>query len=265
MTAPAGPGAERGGLHPPGGLRTLTVLGCDGSYPGPGGAGSGYLVQAGGTALWLDAGPGTFANLQRVCDPAIVDAVVLSHEHPDHWTDLESFAVWRRQHGGLPPVPVYAPPGLRRRSYYAGDPGLAWAEVAPADRVVVGGLVCGFVATDHGPPTLAVRLDPAGQGAEDLSGSLAYSADSGPDWSLEELGHGIGTALCEATYLRDREGAFHHLSGRQAGAMAAAAGVGRLVVTHRWPTVSAGALADEADEGFGRPVHQAAVGRVFEW
>ena len=47
--------------------------------------------------------------------------------------------------------------------------------------------------------------------------------------------------------------------------MAAAAGVGRLVLTHRWPTVSADALAAEADEAFGRPVHQAATGRVFEW
>jgi len=39
---------------------TLTVLGCDGSHPGPGGAGSGYLVRhwASATALWLDAGPG---------------------------------------------------------------------------------------------------------------------------------------------------------------------------------------------------------------
>ncbi len=47
--------------------------------------------------------------------------------------------------------------------------------------------------------------------------------------------------------------------------MAAAAGVGRLVLTHRWPTVSAGVLAAEAEEALGRPVHQAATGRVFEW
>jgi ribonuclease BN (tRNA processing enzyme) len=256
------------------------VLGCDGSYPGPGGAASGYLVQERATTLWLDAGPGTFANLQQVCDPGTVDAVVLSHEHPDHWTDLESFAVWRRRFPVRPPVPVYAPPGLRRRSYFADDRGLAWEEVGPSYRLVLGDLTCSFVATDHGPPTLAVRVDPTGGPAAatpvvpgssgisettDLSGSLAYSADTGPDWSVEELGRGIGTVLCEATYTRAHEGELRHLSGRQAGAMAAAAGVGRLVLTHRWPTVSAGALAAEADEAFGRPVHQAVAGRVFEW
>ena len=255
---------------------SLTVLGCDGSYPGPGGAASGYLVQSGPTAVWLDAGPGTFANLQQVLDPAHLDAVVLSHEHPDHWTDLESFAVWLRQSAAPTPVPVYAPPGLQKRSYFADDPLLRWQEIGPSYQVTIGQLACRFVATDHGPPTLAVRIDPvdarpaasADTGASagpDPGRALAYSADSGPDWTAEELGTGLGTLLCEATYTRQHEGTYRHLSGRQAGQMAAAAGVGRLVVTHRWPTVSADALAAEAGETFGRPVDQAAAGRVFAW
>ncbi len=251
---------------------TVTVLGCDGSYPGPGGAASGYLVCGGATRVWLDAGPGTFAALQLVADPAAVDAIVLSHEHPDHWTDLESFAVWRRQAGCRKPVPVYAPPGLRRRSYFADDPLLGWEEIRPSDVVTVGGLTCRFVATDHGPPTLAVRVDSSAadhavpaSADDDHRTSFAYSADSGPDWSVDELGHGIGTVLCEATFTRRDEGASRHMSGRQAGQMAAAAGVGRLLLTHRWPTVSADEVATEAAEAFGRDVDQAVAGRVFEW
>lgn len=256
---------------------TLTVLGCDGSYPGPGGAASGYLVQGGGVTLWLDAGPGTFANLQLVADPASVDAVVLSHEHPDHWSDVDSFAVWLRQSPRRRPVPVYAPVGLQRRSYFADDDRLDWQEIEPASQVTVAagdkgtGLVCAFSWTDHGPPTLAVRVDlppPAGEEVSDSghgSASLVYSADTGPDWSPAALGTGVGTLLCEATYTRDLEGSARHLSGRQAGAMAAAAGIGTLVVTHRRPSISAAALLAEADEAFGRPVHQAVPGKVFAW
>lgn len=255
----------------PPGPNTLTVLGCDGGYPGPGGAGSGYLVECGPTSLWLDAGPGTFANLQQVRDPGTVDAVVLSHEHPDHWSDLESFAVWLMQVGGGRTVPVHAPPGLRARSYFADSPVFDWHETTVGRTLTVGSLGCRFVRTDHGPPTFGLRLDPLAPldsgpaPAPDLSRSLAFSADSGPGWSVDELGSGIGTFLCEATYLADQEGTNHHLSGRQAGSMAAEAGVVRLVLTHRSPTVSADALAAEADVAFGRPVLQASTGRVFEW
>ncbi len=250
---------------------TLTVLGCDGSYPGPGGAASGYLVEAAGVAIWLDAGPGTFANLQLVTDPGRVDAVILSHEHPDHRSDIDSFAVWLRQLARPRPVAVYAPPGLRALSYHGDDPVFDWQVVEPSHRVALAprgegdGVLCSFSATDHGPPTLAARVDvPGPRGSAPLR-SLAYSADTGPDWSPEELGPGIGLLLCEATYTRDHEGEARHLSGRQAGKMAAAAGIGTLVLTHRRPSVTGGAIAAEADEAFGRPVHQAMPGRVFEW
>lgn len=269
---PAGDRPGRGG--------SLTVLGCDGSYPGPGGAASGYLVQGGGVTLWLDAGAGTFAALQLVTDPGALDAVVLSHEHPDHWSDVDSLAVWLRGAALGRPVPVYAPPGLRARSYFSDDPVLAWHEVEPSWRLVLrprrapsqpdgpdGGLRLSFCATDHGPPTLAVRVEHAvaGEAGVPAGPALGYTADTGPDWSPEELGPGIGLLLCEATYTRDHEGEARHLSGRQAGGMAAGAGVGRLVLTHRRPSTGAAVLAAEAAEAFGGPVEQAAAGRVLSW
>jgi ribonuclease BN (tRNA processing enzyme) len=238
--------------------RTLTVLGCDGSYPGPGGAASGYLVSAGTTSLWLDAGPGTFAALQLHADPSSLDAVVLSHEHSDHWTDLESLGAFLICRGGGP-VAVYAPPGLAARSSFASGV-FDWRVIEAGEERTVGDIRCRFAATDHGPTTLAARLETA-----DGSAALVYSADTGAEWSAAALGGGIGTLLCDATYLQSDEGRLRHLSGRQAGSMAAEAKVGRLVVTHRWPTVSAQALAEEASAAFGAAVAQAAPGLTLEW
>ena len=85
--------------------------------------------------------------------------------------------------------------------------------------LAIGSVRARFVATDHGPPTLAVGLDCDGA-------TLAYSADSGPGWSVEELGSSIGTFLCEATYTHESEGSLQHLSGGEAGTMARSAGVG---------------------------------------
>jgi ribonuclease BN (tRNA processing enzyme) len=247
-------------------VRTLTVLGCDGSWPGPNGAGSGYLVRAGDTSILLDAGPGTFSQLQLRADPSRIAAVVLTHAHPDHWTDLESFATWagygpgrqKFREAGDHPLVVLAPPGVRERSYFSLADWVEWRELAPSMVLAIGALEARFGATDHGTPTLAVHL--AHEGA-----TLAYSADSGPGWSVEELGSDIGTFLCEATYTREHEGSLLHLSGREAGAMARAAGVGRLIVTHRWPTVSADDVRREAELAFGRPVEQASPGAVFTW
>lgn len=208
--------------------------------------------------MWLEAGSGTFANLQRCCPLDEVDAVICSHEHPDHWSDIDSFAVAAAHSTRRSAVPVYAPRGVRRRSYHAEDPIFVWHDVGDGDEVTIGALRWRFVETGHGPPTLAVR-------ATSGSSVLAYSADCPPGWSFETLGSGIGTGLCEATFTARHEGSAAHLSGRQAGAMAKAAGVHRLVVTHRWPTVSAQALATEAEEAFGGPVIQASIGQSWEW
>lgn len=94
-------------------------------------------------------------------------------------------------------------------------------------------------------------------------GALGYSADTGPDWSLAELGAGLHLVLCEATYTIEHEGIAGHMSGRQAGEQARRAGIERLVITHRWPTVDASAVASEAALSFGRPVEQAVIGKEF--
>jgi len=236
----------------------VTVLGCDGSYPGPGGACSGYLVTCEETRVWLDAGSGTLANLQRHVAIEDVDAVVISHQHPDHWTDLEHFAVACRWIIGRTGVPVFAPNGLASltRVGSAAD-AFDWHTMGDGDEVVFGALRLSFSQTDHPVTTLAVRIDGAGR-------SLGYSADSGPAWGLESLGPGLHLALCEATFLSDKENTMQHLSARQAGATARAAGVERLVITHLGPRVDRQAARAEAAESFGADVTVAAIGARYE-
>jgi ribonuclease BN (tRNA processing enzyme) len=236
---------------------TLTVLGCSGSYAGPGGACSGYLVDDGATTVWVDAGAGTLANLQRHVPVGDLDAVVLSHEHPDHWSDLEGWNNVLRFALHRTGFPVYAPAGLRRRTYQDTAPQMAWHDVAGGDTVSVGTMDFTFSRTDHGPETLGMRVDGGGR-------SLGYSADTGPGWSLDALGRGLDLALCEATMATEEEGTLQHLSARQAGASARAAGAGRLVLTHLWPTVDAERSRAEGSEAFGSPVELAAVGARYE-
>src|SRR6266567_3409890 len=95
----------------------LTIVGCSGSFPGPDGPASCYLVTADGFRLIIDLGNGAFGGLQRFADPAGVDAVLISHLHADHCLDMCAYQVFRTFHpsGPLPPIPVYGPAGTADR------------------------------------------------------------------------------------------------------------------------------------------------------
>jgi ribonuclease BN (tRNA processing enzyme) len=240
---------------------TLTVLGCDGSHAGPGGACSGYLVRDWGlgTTLWMDAGPGTFAALQCFVDVGALSGIVLTHEHTDHWSDIAELvtaARWTMELGNLP-IPVLAAPGIRPALPEDISGIFDWREVGDRDSAQIGGLQLKFSRTDHPPVTLGVRV-------EGPSGVLGYSADSGPGWSLASLGSDLDLALCEATFTEDHESEVAiHMSGRQAGRSAQEARARRLVVTHRWSKIPAGDVLEEARASFSGRIDAAEPGRGY--
>ena len=89
----------------------LTVLGCNGPYPAPEGACSGYLVEAEGAALQLDLGSGVLARLTGRMPPEELTALLFSHWHGDHCSDLLPLiyrlgSVAQRLGGGFRPLPV---------------------------------------------------------------------------------------------------------------------------------------------------------------
>jgi ribonuclease BN (tRNA processing enzyme) len=237
---------------------SITILGCDGSYPGPGGAGSGYLLRCHGTVVWLDAGPGTLGRLQEHVGLREVDAVIVSHEHVDHWSDLEHMAVACHYIVTGPQLPLYCETDLTARMRIGpAAAAMAWNPIGPGSQVTIGAMDFTFFRTDHTVATLAVRVDAGGR-------SLGYSADSGPGWGLDELGAGLDLAVCEATFLSEREGSLSHLSARQAGTRAREAGVRRLVLTHLLPGVDPEAARAEGAAAFGGPVDLARIGARFE-
>jgi ribonuclease BN (tRNA processing enzyme) len=235
---------------------SLTILGSCGSYPGPGRASSGYLVQGASTTVWVDAGLGTMANLQRHVRLEDIDAIVISHEHPDHWGDLMGYHVAAKYYLARAHVPVYSPASLRKHAYYDGPP-FEWNDITNGDTVAIGGLTFTFSQTDHGPETLAMRIDGDGR-------SFAYSADTGPGWSFDRLGPGINLGLCEATYLSGDEGRARHISARQAGKMARDAGVERLVLTHMEPGTDLHRTRTDGSTAFGAPVDIAIENERFD-
>lgn len=198
------------------------------------------------------------ANLQSHVQLPELDAVVITHQHPDHWSDLEGLAIAFKWALGMPGPRVIAPKELRdlMRVGEAAD-NLRWEAIDTSTAVSIGDLRLSFSRTDHPVPTFAVRIDFLGR-------SLGYSADTGPAWSLGELGSDLDLALCEATFLSDREGTVQHMSARQAGISARESGVKRLVITHLTPGVNRDAARQEAEKSFGAAVEVAAIGATYQ-
>ncbi len=239
----------------------VTILGSSGTYAGPEGACSGFLVRSPGATVMMDAGPGTLANLQRHVQPTDLDAVVLSHSHPDHWLELPVLRNALKYVLSKVGLDVFATAetlelaqeltGSRFESTFRPHVISDGAEFTVADQR----WRCS--RTDHPVETMGLRVDAGGR-------SLGYTADTGPGWSLAELGP-VDLGLSEATFLHDGpERNPVHLSAHQAGEMARAAGVRHLVITHVLPTGSVEASAAEAADAYGAPVDVATLHRTFD-
>jgi ribonuclease BN (tRNA processing enzyme) len=233
----------------------LTVLGCSGSFGGPGGAAcSGYLLQSGDTSIWIDCGNGTLGHLQDRLDVEKLTAVVLTHGHPDHCVDIYGLHVLLRYGLEIENLPVFAPAGLEgfllSLVHDFGNT-FDWNAVGDGDTARVGDVTLGFSRTDHPPPTYAVEARADGR-------RMIYTADTGPGWTVGAFDPGADLVLSEATYLHDNRPAPIHLSAKQAGDAAREARAERLILTHLWPLNDPDIAAKEGAEAFRAPVTLAA-------
>jgi ribonuclease BN (tRNA processing enzyme) len=184
----------------------VTVLGSSSSIPRPARASSSYLVRAAQTSVVLDLGTGAFSNLRRYLAADGLDAVVVSHMHPDHFIDLIPlrYALRYGPRSNRRRVSLYLPPQgelVLRRMVAAFAPEadsdfLADVydvrEYDPDAALEIGAVRVRFAPTAHYIPTFAIRCDVEGA-------SVAYSADTAPAAAVATLAAGSDLFLCEAT------------------------------------------------------------------
>lgn len=221
----------------------LTVVGCSGSFAGPTSAASSYLVSADDAdgRTWnvlLDLGSGALGPLQRHVEPHEVDAVFLSHLHPDHCADLCGlYVAYTYGPAGAPAgrLPVWGPAGTASRlslMYHGLEDGalervFEVGRLADRDAVQVGPLTITPYAVLHPVEAFGFRVEADGM-------VLAYTGDTDTCDNLGPLLRDADLALADSAFVDGRDDARGvHLSGSRAALAALdAGGVKRLMLTH---------------------------------
>ncbi|MEW6523812.1 MAG: MBL fold metallo-hydrolase [Bacillota bacterium] len=242
----------------------LKIIGRNSPFPAPGAACVGYLLEHQGEHVLLDCGSGVLSKLGHWLPLAELTHVVLSHLHGDHCSDLFvlRYAADARLRWGWndQPVKVYAP--AEPAGEYGRIPyrdAMVAEPIAPGGTLQLGPFWFEFFPVAHALPGVAMRITAGDR-------TLAYSGDSGPCDGVVEAARQADLFLCEAT-LRDQDGPGYrlgHLTGGEAGQLAAKAGARRLLLTHFFPGFDPNERGAEARRQFPGPVEVAREGEIYQ-
>ncbi len=220
-----------------GGRMRLTVLGMNGPYPAPGGACSGYVLSSGDekTHLLLDAGTGVLARIAEWPGLANLSAVILSHLHFDHMSDMLPMR-YALEFAGVS-LPVYAPKTpVPQAALLTGSR----FDLFPIEDTQVGPFRVTFLPARH--PVEAYSVAVFGDGKK-----FVYTGDTNTNPALALFADGADMLLADAGLTEaDWSERAPHLSAKKCGEAALDARAKALVLTHLSPRYDPETILREA-------------------
>ena len=218
----------------------LHVLGINGPFPESGGATSGYLLETEQLLLQFDFGSGILGRLTALCPPESLSAILISHWHFDHTSDLLPL-IYRLDTAGVT-LPVYGPADDQSalRKLVASAPRFDLHTVAPGDTIAFENAAVIVGEARHPVPAVSWRVEAEGK-------TFGFTGDTNTLPSLPDFFRGCDLLLAdgpfpEAAWAENKP----HLSAALAAALARDAEARKLVLTHLIPTVSPRVILEEA-------------------
>ncbi|MFC5370338.1 MBL fold metallo-hydrolase [Arcanobacterium bovis] len=264
----------------------LTIVGCSGSMSGKRSAASSYLIQAkehtseaerDSARTWsvvLDFGPGAMGQLLNYLDPAMLDSIIASHLHADHFADIVGMQVYRRWYpeGALARIPVYTPgDGAARTRGISDDPAdedyaseFDFVRVQAGSTVEIGPMKIEFFQALHTIPALSIRITGPSDARPGEDVVFTYSGDTDTCDGVIAAAAGADLFLCEAAFEESRDTVRGvHMTGLRAGEVAQAAQAQKLLLTHLQPWTCPEKTTSDAQRVFDGEVHVVQAGEEY--
>jgi ribonuclease Z len=248
----------------------ITLLGTGSPMPSPDRAGPATLISSGDEHYLVDAGRGVLMRLAAAgLGAPNLSAVLLTHLHSDHITDLNDVITTRWVMTFVPtPLTIVGPVGTKavvdhimaslepdmayRIAHHAdldGPPQIEVIEVDSGPIDLPGDVHIACAPTDHKPvePSIGFRFEHDGV-------SVVAAGDTVPCPGLDSLCDGAD-ALVHTVIRKDiianlplqriKDTLDYHSSPEEAAQTATRGGVGTLVLTHYVPPIPTGGAGDD--------------------
>jgi ribonuclease BN (tRNA processing enzyme) len=277
------------------------MIGVTGSTAGPDSPASCYLIKLGSDEIeacqdageipgdvevrdWnvvVELGNGSMGPLVRYVPAHLIDGLLISHTHPDHFADISSLYVYLKYHpifgtkvtGDERRLPVWGPSDISQRIQHL------TADLKPRDDTFsqfpmqsgmsfwIGPLQIEVLEMFHVVETIGFRITGPSSVFPGTTRTLTYTGDTDYCENLVVLARDADLLLAEASFVEGRDASAPsgmHLTGRQAGKVARESGAKRLVLTHIPPWNDPQVTLAEASSEYSGPITLAIAGAEIE-
>lgn len=241
----------------------IIPIGIWGGYPNKNEATSAFLIEQDGFRCLVDCGSGVLAAVQNYTELRDLDAVIISHYHPDHVADIGVL-----QHAAMvgmqlkewnTPLFIHAhdkdPDEFEKLSYKGVTEGRA---IQASETLELGPWQVTFCETIHPVYCLAMRFTADGR-------TVVFTADTSWKEELVDFSREADLLVAESNLYEKYIGIIQgHLSGSQAGELAERAGAKQLLLTHLPQYGELDEILQAAKTGYSGEVEFAVIGKSYE-
>lgn len=218
---------------------SVLPLGVNGLYPTELNPTSGYLVTFGKRNILIDIGSGVFNKLRRETPIEDLEAIIITHYHFDHASDIGVLSYYLQTKNAK--LKVYAPCDQSPyQKLIENSPYLDYIPIEENNTLKIGDAEINFYKTRHPVLTFAVEINYEGK-------KFSYSSDGNLTKAFEKLFSSCDLAIIDCGLLKkDWTEEKPLLSAYHVGFLGKTYGIKKVLVSHFNPTIDKDEIIREA-------------------